>query len=82
MYTHILVIDLSDAEMARASDNRALLKSGGGLEATKAACTIFDPLSGYAAADVREGFEKLVPRAMAETRPGCNGGTGAVNAGA
>jgi hypothetical protein len=79
VYTQI--IDLGDAETARAGDYRALLGSGGGLEAAKTACTILDPLSGDAAADVRGGFEQHAFRAMADTLPGCSGGTGAGDAG-
>jgi hypothetical protein len=79
VYTHIVA--LSGAETARARDFRALLESGGGLEAAKAARAILDPLSGGAAAGVREGFEQYASRAMADTPPGCSGGTGAGDAG-
>ena len=72
---------LSDAETARAGGYRALLESGGGLEAATAARSILDPLSGDAAADVREGFEQQASRALAGAPPGCSGGTGAGDAG-
>lgn len=67
---------LSDAETARAGGYRALLESGGGLEAATAARSILDPLSGDAAADVREGFEQQASRALAGAPPGCSGDAG------